>query len=1150
MSKSLISTCLSVFICLSSLFAQQLPKTLLWRITGKGLGKPSYLYGTMHVYDPRLFDLGDSLLYAISSSDGFANELDLTRITPMLVDFLNQEINHSLTLKEILSSKSYDKYGPALSKKLNKPADEITGFDILREKNKWIDEGYKGKKMQTFLDAYLSDLAYRQGKWIGGVEDFSDQSGLLNAGIDESDIRQLVLGDGSSEKAEMESMVNTYQNSDLDGFQKMVTSMDSSSRDMMLIKRNRKMAFRMDSLAHQRTMVFAVGAAHLPGNEGLISLLRKKGYSVDPVFYSKRIKPKDYTVPEVIRPWVEVNDPDGHYKVMMPGTPGDLKFYGIMTMAMYFNIFNGTWYLTASASLPYDQKGLDSVERAMLKQLFGSRNYKEESNLVVNGVPGKSYVQKNAEGFKKAYFLYKDNILYYAVGFSASDTITSLNSVDKFFKSFQPIPAIKDMQAGHFEWVDSVRAYQILLPAKPKPIDGMTKSTNTTVRSDLLISTDPQTGTYYFIGSTEAVKGYTLQNDSSTIRSVHDNLLEKFQDITRDTTYVLNDHRMLDMDGSMVNGSMRAKMKVISRGNRYYTLLIMYGPGKWNETADIVMSSFQLRKYAFNKWENKTSPDSLFSTWVPDRILYKKDKEDSKEKHTLSYESYDSSRADTYSIKLDTLGKYFWTKNDSSLWKEQKDRFTDVSDTVLSERIFTKDGLTTYEFFKKPRGANNMQRIRMILWGNSVCRLSSTQESGTIREENVNRYFDQFKFHPSPPETEIFKSKAGVLLKDLQSLDSNTRKQAFNALTHAPFIKDEIRLLREAVLISYPSDSGQNKSVNRVIAEHIIELDDSSSVQFASSHLSSASQQENQNALLEIISAYQTKSNYEALGKLLLSSTPNSKFPYAVTKKWYDSLQLAAVLFPTVLPLLKDSAKISSILDIASDLLDSNLISITIFKPWQETILNYADKRFKITRADTLNYTSTDYSVINYLKRFNNEPSNAMLKKWLQVVGNGYHKQAIVLALLENMQPIDQQTLTYLAASKYNRIDLYKNLRKYKNSALFPMKYRTQSFFAESLVADAASAFSDDDADISFIEARDMKYKGKMFRFFFYNVFISDEEEHWLAVAGPYNMDRTDISLSEARGEVYSKEQYETSKSVIQMKALISQMEKPANKTD
>jgi uncharacterized protein YbaP (TraB family) len=1144
MSKLLITTSLSLFIFLSSLFSQPLPKTLLWRISGNGLQKPSYLFGTMHIYDPRLFDLGDSLLYAISTSEGFANELDLSKITPMMVDFVNQEINHSLTLKEMLSSKSYNKYGPALSKKLNKPADEITSLDILREKNKWIDEGYKGKKMQTFLDAYLSDLAYRQGKWIGGVEDFSDQSGLMTAGIDESDIRQLVLGDGTSEKAEMESMVTTYQNSDLDGFQKMVTGMDSSMRDMMLIRRNRKMAFRMDSLAHQRTMVFAVGAAHLPGDEGLISLLRKKGYAVDPVFYSKRINPKDYKIPEVTRPWVDVNDPDGRYKVMMPGTPGDLKFYGVMTMSMYFDIYNGTWYLTASASLPYDQKGLDSVERTMLKQLFGSRTYKEESKLDVNGIPGKSYVQKDVDGYKKAYLLYKNNILYYAVAYSASDTLTALNSVDKFFKSFQPIAVSIDLNAGHFEFIDSVRAYQILLPAKPKPIDAMAKNTNQTVKAELMLSTDAETGTYYFIGSTEASKGYALQNDSTTIRTVRDNLVERFQDITKDTSYILSDHRMLDLDGSMLNGSMRAKMKVISRGNRYYSLLIMYGPGKWNETADRAVSSFQLRKYSFNHWENKTSPDSLFSSWVPDQITFRKDKDESREKHSRTYESYDSSRANTYSVKLDTLDKYFWTKDDSSLWSFEKDRFTDKSDTILSEKIFTKDGLTAYELFKKPRGANNIQRMRMILWGNIVCRLSSTQESKTIYEENVNRYFDEFRFHHPAPESNIFKSKAAFLLKDLQSLDSNTRRQAFKAFSHAPFIKSELGILQDALLLNYPADSSQSKSVNLMIAEQIIELDNSSSVSFAISHLTPRENPEIQNALFEIISRYHTKSNYEDLGKLLMSSGPGVELPYEVTNKWYDSLQLAKELFPAILPLLKDSAKIRSVLDIGNDLLDSNLISISIFKPWQERILNYAGQRFARTKTDTLNYSSSDYAVINFLKRFDNISSNAMLKKWLLVDGNGYHKQAIVLALLENMQPVPQQALTDLAGSKYTRVDLYKNLKKYKKSALFPVKYKTQAYFAENLVQDAASSYSDEDEETIFIQARDMIYKGKTSRFFFYDVFNIGEDEHLLAVAGPYDLDRTDLSISEARSEVYSKEKYEFSKALAQMKALIAQMEK------
>ncbi len=178
MRRSLIATCLILVTTATTLFSQPLPKTFLWRISGNGLSRPSYLFGTIHLTDPRLFVLGDSLLNAISSSEGFANELDLNQITPMVTEMVRQQITHSATVKDLISKKTFDEYAPALAKKFNKPAEEITTGDILNEKNKWINEAGKGKKMQTFLDAYLMDLANRQGKWIGGIEDFADQSGL------------------------------------------------------------------------------------------------------------------------------------------------------------------------------------------------------------------------------------------------------------------------------------------------------------------------------------------------------------------------------------------------------------------------------------------------------------------------------------------------------------------------------------------------------------------------------------------------------------------------------------------------------------------------------------------------------------------------------------------------------------------------------------------------------------------------------------------------------------------------------------------------------------------------------------------------------------------------------------------------------------
>jgi len=65
-----------------------------------------------------------------------------------------------------------------------------------------------------------------------------------------------------------------------------------------------------------------------------------------------------------------------------------------------------------------------------------------------------------------------------------------------------------------------------------------------------------------------------------------------------------------------------------------------------------------------------------------------------------------------------------------------------------------------------------------------------------------------------------------------------------------------------------------------------------------------------------------------------------------------------------------------------------------------------------------------------------------------------------------------------------------------------------------------------------------------MSRFFFYDLFLKNDNTHWLAVAGPYNINKTSISISEATSDVYAKEQYDEKNADKQMKALVQQMNK------
>ena len=418
----------------------------------------------------------------------------------------------------------------------------------------------------------------------------------------------------------------------------------------------------------------------------------------------------------------------------------------------------------------------------------------------------------------------------------------------------------------------------------------------------------------------------------------------------------------------------------------------------------------------------------------------------------------------------------------------------------------------------------------------------TVQEPETIRNENANRFFEQFHFNKTVEETRIFDSKATLLLKDLRSADTLISRKANKALPEAPFDTKEIPLLQEAVLISYPEDSVLTNSTNGDIAERIIELNDSSSVDFARKYYAGATDKEEKNALLDLMSAWHTRSNYYILGKLLVASPPKYAIPHWITKKWHDSLEMAAILFPTVLPLLKDSMMAPAILDLADALLDDSLISIAIFKPWQNAILKFADLRFRKTWVDTLNYTSSDYSVIYMLQRMKTDSCNAMLKKWLGVVGNEYHKQTIVLNLLKNNQSANPSVLLDLASFDDTRLDLYRNLKQYKKTALFPAKYLTQSFFAASLAREAAGQFDEQETDITFIRVKEMAWHGKMSRFFFYDLYLKDDDQHFLAVAGPYNINKTSISFSASESRVYTAAQYDPENAVQQMAALVQEM--------
>jgi uncharacterized protein YbaP (TraB family) len=227
---------------------------LLWEITGKKLKKPSYLFGSMHSNDPRLFQFPDSLYVAFAKADAVVLETDVAAL------FDEYDVRLDAFNLEILSK--------------NKP------YTNSRDATSTIYGSEDGRPQ--FLDAYFQQTGYCGGKAFFALEGLEDQ---LKAAEKIS-----ALQDKPSALSKLlfskEAFVQSYIHGDIAALSKMLKAQlegAPGAYETLITKRNIVMANGLDTLIRKRSVFCAVGSGHLYGTEGIIQLLRLKGYSVRPV---------------------------------------------------------------------------------------------------------------------------------------------------------------------------------------------------------------------------------------------------------------------------------------------------------------------------------------------------------------------------------------------------------------------------------------------------------------------------------------------------------------------------------------------------------------------------------------------------------------------------------------------------------------------------------------------------------------------------------------------------------------------------------------------------------------------------------------------------------------------------------------------------
>lgn len=266
-------------------------KSLLWKVTGNGLDKPSYLFGTIHMLCKEDAALSDNMVKAIKNADSVYLELDMDNLVDMFSAMTKMNMRNDTTLSDLLTEEEYQKV-----KKLFAEKSSLIPFSMI-EKYKpllasaMLMESTMVCDEQVAMEQLVMEEAKKQGKSIEGMETTAYQMSIFDSipyKIQAQELVRMVSEDGKEADGEKElkNMMEAYREQDIKKLGEMIAKSDGGMmqyEDILLTNRNRNWVEKMKKLMPEKSIVVAVGAGHLPGEKGVINLLRKAGFTVTPI---------------------------------------------------------------------------------------------------------------------------------------------------------------------------------------------------------------------------------------------------------------------------------------------------------------------------------------------------------------------------------------------------------------------------------------------------------------------------------------------------------------------------------------------------------------------------------------------------------------------------------------------------------------------------------------------------------------------------------------------------------------------------------------------------------------------------------------------------------------------------------------------------
>ncbi|WP_343534195.1 TraB/GumN family protein [Pedobacter sp.] len=270
---------------INSAFSQKAKTTsLLWKIEGNGLQKPSYLFGTHHTLCEGDYNMPQKVKDAMNSTEQSYLEINLA--APNLAEETKKYIANAQPLSTMVSKEDAHYVDSLLQVKLKTNLKKVENLKPLVILNALLQSSLPCKIAS--IESEVIKAAKASDKEIKGLSSIEEQYSFLDKIFRPKDfVPYLKMWSDEELKKLMAKLKAAYLTEDVEKIDELMETFytaDPEAYRNLLPIRNHLWADRMPAIAKEKPTFFAVGSGHLQGKEGLVELLQAKGFKVTPVF--------------------------------------------------------------------------------------------------------------------------------------------------------------------------------------------------------------------------------------------------------------------------------------------------------------------------------------------------------------------------------------------------------------------------------------------------------------------------------------------------------------------------------------------------------------------------------------------------------------------------------------------------------------------------------------------------------------------------------------------------------------------------------------------------------------------------------------------------------------------------------------------------